>query len=103
MQDRSSIGARVAGCKIHLPSAVPDNGRTLTDRERERLQELDLVTALRKRSADVGWDGLLHLDIAAFEGVLGEAWLFERGLDIHSVVDDIGDELRVRLCLFSLP
>ena len=57
------------------------------------------MTALRKRSADVGWDGLLHLDIAAFEGVLGEAWLFERGLDIHSVVDDIGDELRVRLCL----
>ena len=38
-------------------------------------------------------------NIAAFEGVLGEARLFERGLDVHAVVDDVGDELRVGLRL----
>ena len=38
-------------------------------------------------------------DIAAVEGSLGEAGLFERGLHIHSVVDDVGDELRVGLRL----
>ena len=57
------------------------------------------MAALRETCADIGRDGLLHLNIATFEGIFGEAGLFERSLDVHAVVHDIGDELCVGLCL----
>jgi len=57
------------------------------------------VTALREACADIGWDGLLHRNIATFEGIFGEAGLFQRSLDVHAVVDDVGDKLCVGLCL----
>lgn len=38
------------------------------------------MTALRQAGSDIGRDGVLHLDIAALESLLGETWPFKRGL-----------------------
>jgi len=56
-------------------AAVADNSCPLTYRKREGFEEPDLVAALRKASPDVSRDGLFHLNVAAFERVLGEARL----------------------------
>src|ERR1700756_4775312 len=57
------------------------------------------MATLRKAGTNVRRNGLLHLHIAAVEGLLGEAGLFERGLHIHAEIDNIGHELRVGLRL----
>ena len=85
--------------KFTCAAAVPDNRRALTDREGERLEQLDLVAALRKSGANVSRNRLLHLYIAALEGILRETRLLQRSLHIHAVINDVGDELRVRLRL----
>ncbi len=53
------------------------------------------MTALREVCADIGRDGLFHGNIATFEGIFGEAGLFQRSLDVHAVVHDVGDKLCV--------
>ena len=97
--DGRSIGAGISRGEVDLAAAVPDNCCTLADGEGERLKELDLMATLCETGADVGGNRLLHHDVAALEGFFGEAGLFECGLDVHSVIDDVRDELRVSLRL----
>jgi hypothetical protein len=99
LRDGRTVGAGIACGKVDVAAAIPDNSRALTDGEGERLEQPDLVATLRESGADVGRDGLLHLYIATLEGLLGEARLLERSLDVHSVVNNVGDKLRVRLSL----
>src|SRR6185437_12318686 len=54
-----------------------------------------------ERPANALWNAALHVDIAPVESHLGEARRLHRGLDVHTVVDHIGDELGMRLRLIE--
>ena len=99
LRDCRSIGARIACGEVNLSGVVPDHGCPLADREGERFDESDLMTALCKCGADLGRDRLLHVYVAAREGLFGKARLFECGLDVHAVIDDVRYELCVSLRL----
>ncbi len=62
-------------------------------------QHFQLVAQLGEFKAHRFGHGFLDLHIAACEGSLGEASGLERLLNAHAVIDDVGDELRVRLRL----
>ena len=46
LRNRRTVGPGIARCKVHFAAAVTDNGRALTNKEGERLKQLDLVAAL---------------------------------------------------------
>ena len=56
----------------------------------------DLVAALGKLLQGAGGHARFNRDVAAGGVALGEARRFQRRLQVHAVIDDIGDELRVR-------
>jgi hypothetical protein len=101
--DSRPIGARISRGKVDLAAAVPDNGRALSNGKGERFEELDLMASLCETRSHLRRDGLLHLNVAAIEGFLGKARLFECRLDVHAVIDDVSDELRVSLRLVPAP
>ena len=93
------VGTRIARSEVYLAATVPDHRRALPHGERKRLKQLDLMTTQRQGGANIGRDCFFHLNVAAVEGLLGETRLFERRLDVHAEIDDVGDELRVGLGL----
>src|ERR1700679_264096 len=97
--DRGSVGTWVSCSKVDLAAAVADDSCPLAYRKGEGFEQSDLVAPLREAITDVGRDGLLHLDIATLKGSFREAGLFERSLDVHTIVNNVGDELRVGLSL----
>lgn len=99
LRDRGAVGARISSGKVHIAAAVTNNGRTLAHREAERLEQLDLMSALCQTRANVGGNSLLHFDVATVKGFFCEAGLLQCGLDVHPVVDNVGNKLRVSLRL----
>src|SRR6185312_2259855 len=57
------------------------------------------MAAFGEARAHVRRNRLLHFDIAASECWFGESRLFERGLDVHAEVNNVGNELRLGLRL----
>src|SRR5215469_10311302 len=82
-----------------MAARIPDNGCALANSERERFQQLYLMAALRQAGTDVSGYGLLHVHIAAFEGLLSETRLLERGLHVHAEVNNVRYKLSVGLRL----
>src|SRR3954451_24045176 len=78
---------------------VVDYGLSAADEIAEIGEHLEVVAAGGEGVADVGGDAVLDEEVATAPGGFGEARGFERELDVHAVVDDVGDELRVGLCL----
>ena len=65
------------------------------------MPHFDLVPAGLEIFSSAFGDAVFHRDVTAIESVLGEARSFERGLDVHFIIGNIGDELRVRLGLIE--
>ena len=59
----------------------------------------NLMAALGKVFTNTGRNAILHIDIAACKSSLAEPGGLQSFLNIHSEIDDVGDELRVRLRL----
>jgi len=72
--------------------AVPEVGRPWRT-------HLELMPEGRKLVADAFRHARFDLHVASLEGTLGEAAGFERLLDGHPMIGDVGNELRVRLRL----
>ncbi len=65
------------------------------------MPQFDLMAAGFEIFSSAFGDAVFHCHVAAIESVLGEARSFERGLNIHLVIGNVGDELRVRLGLIE--
>jgi hypothetical protein len=59
----------------------------------------DLMATLAKVFTNAGRSTILQIDIAASKGSLGEPGDLQSFLNTHSEIDDVGNELRVRLRL----
>ena len=57
------------------------------------------MSTRRKPAKDIIGNPALDGNIASFERQLRKAGRFERRLDVHAVVDEVRDELSVRLRL----
>src|SRR5215216_6293454 len=57
------------------------------------------MAAGRKFGADGGGYSGFHVNVATSKGELGKAGCFEGGLQVHFVIHEVGNELRVRLRL----
>ena len=94
-----AVGARVPCSKVDLTAAVANDSCSLAYRKGERFEQPDLVASLCEAGADFGRDGLFHRDIAALKSFFAEAGLFECSLNVHAIVNDVGDKLCVGLSL----
>ena len=87
---RAVVHARIGIVQHRLAAAHP---------ARKIRQHFQIMAARRKPLAHAGRHPILDHHVAAAKGQLGEARSFQRRLDVHVVVHQVRNELRVRLRL----
>ena len=97
--DGLAILARVGSAVVDAGAEVPHHGLATAHDFRVIAAQIYLMSAAGERLADVLRNAILHHDVATVESHFGEARRLHRRLDVHPVVDHVGDELRVRLRL----
>ena len=96
--NRLSIGSGIGGAEIHAWSVVVHNGIAAPHHLRVARYEVNLVTLGGEFLKDLAWVAVLNIDGAA--GVtFVEPGSIHSGLDIHVEINNVGNELRVRLGL----
>src|SRR5277367_4450987 len=90
-----AVGSGVGRGVVHAGLGVVEDGLATSHGFEVFGGNADLVAVLRELAQGVGRDAHFDRDIAAGRARLGEARGFEGFLDVHSVIDHVGNELRV--------
>src|SRR5713101_8280297 len=94
-----SVLARIGCPEIHT-LAISHHSLATADHRRERgIEDLQVVTEAGQLGPRFLRDARLDLHVQALESALRESRCFQCSLDVHSEVDDIRNELGVRLRL----
>ena len=100
-RDGFSVGSRI-GCAVVDRRGVVRLNRIAPAHALEIARPYFYVVSLGAQARDhLGRDSILDPHAAAIKITLGEASGFQGGFDIHAEIDDVGNKLRVRLCLIE--
>ena len=97
--DCFAVFSRIGGAVVYAGRKIAADGLSSAYRLGEAALKVDLVAALGERRADVSGKAIFHHHVATGERIFRESGSFQRGLNVHSEVRDVGYELRVRLRL----
>src|SRR5713226_7126972 len=98
-RDCGSVFARVGSAVIDSSGEIAHHSLPSSHEGREGATQVNLVPFVLQFLADIAREPVFHGDVASCKGMLAEPRVFERSLDVHFEVHDIGDKLRVGLCL----
>src|SRR6266498_3020483 len=97
--DGGSVFAGVGGAVVDGFDGIAEDGLAAAHQVGKIALHLEVVAPGGEGVADVGGDAVLDEEVAASPGGFGEAGSLQGQLDVHSVVDHVGDELGVSLGL----
>src|SRR5438105_10306036 len=99
LRHRLAVFARVGGSVVHASGTIAHYGLTTANDARECPFQFNLVSLGCKLVAHFLRNAVFHHHVASAKGMLAETWGFQRRLNVHLEIREIGDELRVRLRL----
>src|SRR6266852_4093949 len=98
-RDCGSVFARVGSAVIDSSGEIAHHRLPSSHERREGAAQVNLVPFVLQFLADIARETVFHGDVASCKRMLAEPRVFERRLDVHFEVYDIGDKLRVGLRL----
>ena len=96
-----AVFAGVGGAVVDAGGEVALDGLAAADELGVIAAKIDLMAASGESFADGGGHAVFDGNVAAIEAVLHKARRFHSCLNIHSVIDDVGNELGVGLGLIE--
>ena len=99
MGNRCAVFAWVGSAVIHFGVRVVHDRLSPAHHVREVTLQIDLMTPPFQLRSNLGRESRFHHHVRAGECQLHETRSLERLLDVEAVVDDVGDDLDVRLRL----
>src|SRR5712692_988309 len=98
-RDCGPVFARVGSAVIDSSGEIAHHRLPPSHEGREGAAQVNLVPFVLQFLADIAREPVFHGDVASCKRMLAEPRVFERRLDVHFEVHDVGDKLRMGLRL----